>query len=765
MRKYFLSLLSFAILLEINIAYAQEFEQAIPTQAPSNEPLEITAEEVSYYTKLKFYVATGDVIIKQGEGLTIYADRAGFDENTQVAEAEGDVRLITPNAELKANRMKVQLKTQCGLVINGKLKIIGDEFNVYLTGKQIEKLGEDRYIIKSGTYHTCECGNKTPSWHLYSENSDIKLNSSGLLNQAVLFAGPFPIAYFPYLVVPIIVDRKSGFLAPIIGHSSRSGNYFTVPYFWAISPTNDLTLSTTYYELRGLGLSGDYRFWAPTDWRGRLNIDFIEDREYGDRRWDVEYYEDHRFLPTAGIFSHLEFLSDADYNQDFPQRSQYRYLQFLESHLTLYGFTDFVDSYADLNLYQDLAKLDNPLTPGHELTEPDNSATPQRAPEIGTRVMGVNLFDMLILRGYLEALNIDRDHRTILDKIADPENKIIPVRSQRLRLMPEALFHKSLFDLFDFRAFATREDDLYRAAELQDKNSHRGFFEYGTTLTFPLSRAYALKPAYIEVEEGQKKGRGKEKGSEQEGAGEEEGGEEEQPPAERSLAHLIEPGISYTRRPEIEEQDKLPLIDAYDRLPEVERLDLFTNQYLILRSIPYESLPILLRNVELRVDQPVDFYAQRVGEPQDLWAPLESELIFMFAGFYQTKILTDIKTEYNHELGNFSLIGVLGTLDIMNIFDLKADYRHRLNEKGEESINSIKGEAGLNLFDRVGMRAGAILEMIKGITVENHQSISYTSGQQCWKIELLRREVAEPHDINYQLLIDLTGLLQVRLSQ
>lgn len=755
------------VALSLNASHAQQVEEIIPTESKSSAPIEITANEVTYYTQRKLYVAMGEVIIKQGDELTIYAERAGFDANTQVAEAEGDVRLITPKAEMKANKMKVQLNTKCGLVINGKLKIVGDDYNVYLSGLQIEKLSENRYKVKHGTYHTCECNDSPPSWRLYSKSADIKLNSSGLLQQAVFFAGPVPLVYFPYLVVPVIVERKSGFLAPTIGRSTRSGNYVAIPYFWAISPSSDLTISTTYYELRGLELSGDYRFWAPTDWRGEINVDFIEDRRYEDRRWRISYDEDHRFLPTVGTFGHLEFVSDSDYIKDFAQRTKYRYFQFLESHLTLYGYTNFIDSYADLNLYQNLAKSDNPLTPEKEQEEFDNSSTPQRAPEIGARIMGVNLLDMFMLRASLEMLNIDRDHRqspfemliaksyleelnksdeqrSILEELADLQ-EVIPIHSQRLRLSPEAMFYLPLFNLFSFRAFLKREDDLYRTAELERDNHHRGFFEYGSILTFPISRVFALKLTAPNEEE--KENEVKEKF------------------VERSIGHLIEPGVSYIRRPKIENQNELPYIDAYDRLPEVEQLNIFTNQYLIFRNVPYQGLPLLLRSVELRVTQPVDFYAQREGEPEDIWAPLESELIFLMSTVAKTKILTAAKTEYNHELGNFTLLGILAAFETMNLFDLKVDYRRKLNDEGDETINSLKGEAGLNFFDRVGLRAGAIFEMMNGITVENHQSASYTSAQKCWKVELARREVAEPHEITYQLLLDLTGLLQVRLSQ
>jgi len=712
--------LSLLILLPTATALAQK----IPEEMISSEaPIEITADEITYYRNQRLYVATGEVIVKQGDELTLFAAKVGYNANTKVAEAEGDVLLLTKRAQMKAHKLKVQLESRCGLVINGKLRLVGDDYNLYISGDRIEKLGENRYRVESGTYHTCECGKKKPSWHVYAENADLTLNSIGLLRRAVFFAGPVPLMYFPYLAVPVVVERKSGFLAPTIGYSTRHGNYAGIPYFWAISPSSDLTATTTYYEKRGLELSGDYRFWAATNWRGRLETDFIEDRKYKDKRWRISYHEDHRFLPTAGIFGNVEILSDHDYPKHFPQRTRYRYFQFLESHMTLYGYTNFIDSFTDLGLYQNL-------------TMADNSQTPQRAPEIGARIMGVNLFNIVILRGYFEALNIDREHRSELDQLVDPDGDFIPVHSQRLRFIPEALLHVRPFRLLDLRAFARREDDIYRTAELEEDDSHRGFFEYGSRLTLPFSRPFALRP--IEVEESM---------------------------IRRSIAHLVEPGIAYTRRPEIEDQNEQPFIDAYDRLPEIDRIDLFVNQYLIFRRWPTISLPTLLRNIELRVTQPVDFYAQREGEPEDLWAPLESELILLFAGSSGTRILVSAKTDYDHELGNFTLIGVLGALDLFNTFSLKADYRHRLNSEGDEIIDSLKGDVGLNLFNRIGISAGAIWEMIEDVMVENHQSVEYRSGQQCWKIVLTRREMAEPHEINYQMLLDLTGLLQVQMAR
>ena len=62
---------------------------------------------------------------------------------------------------------------------------------------------------------------------------------------------------------PIGPQRKSGFLFPSIGGSSRSGAEIEVPYYWNIRPNVDFTAEPVYYSRRGLDLAGELRFLTP----------------------------------------------------------------------------------------------------------------------------------------------------------------------------------------------------------------------------------------------------------------------------------------------------------------------------------------------------------------------------------------------------------------------------------------------------------------------------------------------------------------------
>ena len=72
-----------------------------------------------------------------------------------------------------------------------------------------------------------------------------------------------PVAYMPYFWAPDpTVKRKTGFLAPRYVISNALGYGASMPFFWAIAPNYDLTLTPTYPEPPGL--------LGQAEWRHRL---------------------------------------------------------------------------------------------------------------------------------------------------------------------------------------------------------------------------------------------------------------------------------------------------------------------------------------------------------------------------------------------------------------------------------------------------------------------------------------------------------------
>ncbi|KIZ47572.1 LPS-assembly protein LptD, partial [Rhodopseudomonas palustris] len=69
-----------------------------------------------------------------------------------------------------------------------------------------------------------------------------------------------PLAYLPYFSTPDpTVKRKTGFLMPFYASSSTFGSAFEVPFYWALAPDYDITLSPRYTTTQGLLMQGEFR--------------------------------------------------------------------------------------------------------------------------------------------------------------------------------------------------------------------------------------------------------------------------------------------------------------------------------------------------------------------------------------------------------------------------------------------------------------------------------------------------------------------------
>ena len=78
------------------------------------------------------------------------------------------------------------------------------------------------------TYTTCQPGDR--DWHFQARNMELDhIKGDGLAKQMTLRIKDVPILYFPVLSFPIDDRRKSGFLYPTIGESSRHGVEFELP--------------------------------------------------------------------------------------------------------------------------------------------------------------------------------------------------------------------------------------------------------------------------------------------------------------------------------------------------------------------------------------------------------------------------------------------------------------------------------------------------------------------------------------------------------
>ena len=129
-------------------------------------------------------------------------------------------------------------------------------------GEWAERL-QNRYVLYKGTITSCSY--PRPWWTLRAPKFEIVPNQKATMQRAFFRLRGVPIFYFPYFYKSLEKQpRKSGFLTPNFGNSSRYGQMFGLGYFWAINRSYDATYRSQYFTARGFAHTFDFR-GKPTD--------------------------------------------------------------------------------------------------------------------------------------------------------------------------------------------------------------------------------------------------------------------------------------------------------------------------------------------------------------------------------------------------------------------------------------------------------------------------------------------------------------------
>jgi LPS-assembly protein len=122
-------------------------------------------------------------------------------------------------------------------------------------------LNDDNFtILSKSSYTNCKKRDGCPPWLINAEKvTHDKKNKRINYNNAILKFYDIPIMYFPKFFHPDpSVKRQSGFLTPTIS-STKSSNYFNIPYYFAISDNSDLTFSSRIYDNLNNLYQAEYR--------------------------------------------------------------------------------------------------------------------------------------------------------------------------------------------------------------------------------------------------------------------------------------------------------------------------------------------------------------------------------------------------------------------------------------------------------------------------------------------------------------------------
>ena len=224
-------------------------EQAAMTVS-GDPPWTMTADRITGDQSNDVFLAEGRVKITRGREV-IQADRVRFHDETQTGEARGNVMVTSPDFKVVCRRFVFNLEHNIGKFYDGTAYF--PENHYYVSGDEIEKTGPETMFILRGRITSCD--GPSPAWMLTGRNITLKREGYATVKHVTLSTRYFPILYMPYLIVPVKSKRQSGLLTPEIATSSRDGLTFSLPYFWAISDSKDMTIYLTHMAHRAFLLS------------------------------------------------------------------------------------------------------------------------------------------------------------------------------------------------------------------------------------------------------------------------------------------------------------------------------------------------------------------------------------------------------------------------------------------------------------------------------------------------------------------------------
>ncbi len=281
--------------------------QALPAaaqQADENRPALITADEINYDQELGVITAVGNVEISRDERVLL-ADTVSYNERTDVVTASGNVSLLEPSGEvLFADFVELTGDLQEGVA--KALKVLFSDGRTRMAAVSGQRVEGRRTILNNAVYSPCELcqedPHKAPLWQLRaSKIIHDQEERSITYRDARLEVFGVPVAYTPYFSHPDpTVERKSGFLAPTVGRSGELGFIYGQPYFWAIAPNKDLTLTPVVTTDQGPYGSFRYRHLfqnGELDLRGSATV---ADRERSDGSTASDQFRGH--LDLQGDF-------------------------------------------------------------------------------------------------------------------------------------------------------------------------------------------------------------------------------------------------------------------------------------------------------------------------------------------------------------------------------------------------------------------------------------------------------------------------------
>jgi LPS-assembly protein len=712
---------------------------------PHDREITIDADSISYDQRTGVAIAEGHVEIRHGETL-LTADEVRVNQETKDAEARGRVRFMDPEGVLFADRMRLNLEEETGSLENAEIH--SHRLKYSLWGDRIEKGLGQSYRIENGRFTTCQCEEGPPSWSIAGDLLTVDLDGYGDLHGATFNILDTPVLYMPRLKFPVHRERQSGLLFPRLGVSNRRGLQVLQPLYWAISKSQDATVSLDVETAARFGLLGEYRYAASESFRGQLTGSYFNEAVRGradesstaeenepdipENRWGFITEHSQAVGPAVGYADLLIvgddlFLREMNvFSIDHREDIAFRTLPFTQSRVGAIQSWNRLVLQAEGVFSQDLIG--------------DDDLALQRAPE--ARLTGQKRIGLLLLTQLnANTVNFQRE-----EGIAGFRADLRPKAQMRLPLGRS--FFGSVRAGFMETAYVLTEDEMrggFRGDGDPDEivradDDSRELVEIGADLGTGLSRVFDFRRLGFD-----------------------------------KIKHAIEPKVEFLYIPSVS-QDDLPIFDGLDRINRRSLITYGFSTRLLGRSAPTTStVGEVAELTRLSISQSYD--VDRLIPPVDGTGSADHFSDIDVALRINPSRRASVRLRSNYDTSSSDLSAATVAIHwralpqpasdslrsrILVRTSLNLAYRFfsnnpQVNDEFSD-VQQFDASVVLPLTDRFGLLYANRYDIPNDRFLENHFGVRLVSACDCWSLDLGFTDKANPNEVELRLRVTLVGL-------
>lgn len=258
------SVIALSLLGAVTPAFAKSdlLTKSQVSENATNQPLLLQADQLITDSKNDRITAKGNVEVYY-KNYALQANELVYDRKAKTLDAIGNVRIKEPDGGMiAADRISLTEDFRDGFIRSFQAVTKDD---ARIAAANAYRKDGNTTVFDRAKFTPCKpCAtdpNAAPIWQIRANKITHKKDEQNIYFEDGTFdILGVPVAWVPYFYYPDpTVKRRTGFLAPTFRHSSDLGYYATLPYYFAISPSKDLTITPEVTSRAGVMLQAEWR--------------------------------------------------------------------------------------------------------------------------------------------------------------------------------------------------------------------------------------------------------------------------------------------------------------------------------------------------------------------------------------------------------------------------------------------------------------------------------------------------------------------------